>query len=203
MRHAFIDRHSRLSSPIHRVSVPLKLSVTIVLLFSIVMVPISARTFFISIAMVLSLIAWLSRIPPLFLLKRLLFLEIFVIGMAVLSLFQPDGIAVFVRVLAKSTLCLFTIVLFSNTTRFAMLLGSLRHWGVPDLMVTILALMYRYIFVMIDERERMQRARTSRTFAEQRWAQWTSLSTVVVQLFIRSTERAERIYAAMCARGWK
>jgi energy-coupling factor transporter transmembrane protein EcfT len=29
------------------------------------------------------------------------------------------------------------------------------------------------------------------------------LSTVVGQLFVRASERAEHIYDAMCARGWK
>jgi energy-coupling factor transporter transmembrane protein EcfT len=29
------------------------------------------------------------------------------------------------------------------------------------------------------------------------------MATVISQLFIRSSERAERIYAAMCARGWR
>ena len=28
-------------------------------------------------------------------------------------------------------------------------------------------------------------------------------ATVIGHLFIRSSERAERIYAAMCARGWQ
>ncbi|MGA2586237.1 MAG: CbiQ family ECF transporter T component [Candidatus Aminicenantales bacterium] len=34
-------------------------------------------------------------------------------------------------------------------------------------------------------------------------ADWVLLSRIVGQLFLRSTERAERIYAAMSARGWK
>lgn len=144
-----------------------------------------------------------SRIPLLFLAKRLLFLEVFVLGVAGMTLLQPNGLEAFANVLTRSTICLFAIVLFSNTTRFADLLHSLRGWGVSDLMITILALMYRYVFVLVDEMERMQRARASRTFVKKRWAQWKSLSTVIAQSFLRSTERAERIYAAMLARGWK
>jgi cobalt/nickel transport system permease protein len=63
--------------------------------------------------------------------------------------------------------------------------------------------MYRYLSVLVDEAERMQRARASRTFTRRRSHLWQSLGTVLGQLFVRSTERAERIYAAMCARGWK
>jgi cobalt/nickel transport system permease protein len=74
---------------------------------------------------------------------------------------------------------------------------------VPALLVTTLALMYRYLFELVDEAERMQRAQKCRTFERRRWHAWKSLGTVAGQLFVRSTERAERIYAAMLARGWK
>jgi cobalt/nickel transport system permease protein len=65
------------------------------------------------------------------------------------------------------------------------------------------ALMYRYIFVLIDETQRMRRARLSRTFEKRRAPSWRSASAVIGQLFVRSTERAERIFAAMSARGWR
>jgi cobalt/nickel transport system permease protein len=63
--------------------------------------------------------------------------------------------------------------------------------------------MHRYLFVLLDESERMRRARASRTFQRQRRVRWNLLGSVVGQLFVRASERAERIYAAMCARGWK
>jgi cobalt/nickel transport system permease protein len=95
------------------------------------------------------------------------------------------------------------MILLSNTTRFTDILGVLREIGIPSLLVTVLALMYRYLFVLIDEAERMTRARASRTFAAGRLRLWKSAASVVSQMFIRSSERAERIYAAMLARGWK
>jgi cobalt/nickel transport system permease protein len=74
---------------------------------------------------------------------------------------------------------------------------------VPGLLVTTLALMHRYLFVLANEMERMRRARLSRTFTRRRRVRWQTLATVVGQLFVRASERAERIYDAMCARGWK
>ena len=88
-------------------------------------------------------------------------------------------------------------------TPFAALLAVLRRLRCPAILVTTLALMYRYLFVLMDETERMNRARRSRTFTRQRWWEWKILADVIGQLFVRSTERAEQIYAAMCARGWK
>ena len=71
------------------------------------------------------------------------------------------------------------------------------------MLITTIALMHRYLFVLVDESERMRRARASRTFTRGRRFHWHTLATVVGQLFIRASERAERIYDAMCARGWK
>ncbi len=64
-------------------------------------------------------------------------------------------------------------------------------------------LMHRYLFVLGHEAHRMNRARACRTFRNTRRFQWQSLSTVIGQLFIRSADRADRVYAAMCARGWR
>jgi cobalt/nickel transport system permease protein len=98
---------------------------------------------------------------------------------------------------------LLTVILVSNTTPFSRILRVLKSMRVPALLITTIALMHRYLFVLMDESERMRRARASRTFARTRRFHWHTLATVVGQLFIRASERAERIYDAMCARGWK
>jgi cobalt/nickel transport system permease protein len=152
---------------------------------------------------VLVAVAALSRIPPGFLLKRVLLLEPFVLGVALLAVFQPGGWRLMLLLIVRCTLCLLTMILLSNTTPFAELLRVLKKVHVPALMITTLALMYRYIFVLADEALRMRRARMSRTFVAKRRWQWQTLATVISQLFVRASERAERVYAAMCARGWQ
>ncbi len=145
----------------------------------------------------------LSHIPWVFLIRRLVLLEAFVLGVAVLALFRPGGVWLFLYLVAKATLCLWVMVLLSNTTPFSELLGVMKSARVPSMLVTTLSLMYRYLFVLVDESQRMKRARMSRTFTPHRSWAWHTMASVVSQLFIRSSERAERIYAAMCARGWR
>ena len=203
MRHDFIDRYSRLSSPIHRISPPAKLIGALVTVLLVVTVPLSFPVVHVLAAVVLLSIAAISRIPPGFLARRLLLLEPFAVGAALLSLFQVNGVAVFTALVIKSTLCLLTMILLANSTPFADLLEVLKRWHFPALLVTTLALMYRYLFLLIDETERMNRARASRTFVAGRRRSWHLLGTVVGQLAVRSTERAERIYSAMRARGWR
>jgi cobalt/nickel transport system permease protein len=118
-------------------------------------------------------------------------------------LFQPDGLARCALAMAKANLCLLITLLLSGTTRAAEMLQVLQRLRLPRLFVSTLTLMHRYLFVLADESGRMQRARASRTFARGRRFQWQTLSSVIGHLFLRASERAERIYNAMCARGWK
>lgn len=203
MRHDFLDRYSRIDSPLHRIRPAVKLMVAIALVLATAFLPRHAWVPLTAVFVLLVGAAALSRIPVRFLVRRVLWLEPFVFGVALLALFQPGGTKLFLFLLAKSTACLLAMVLLVNTTPFAELLGVLKKIHVPALLLTTLSLMYRYLFVLVDESGRMKRARASRTFTRGRSLTWRTLSTVASQLFIRSTERAERIWAAMSARGWQ
>jgi cobalt/nickel transport system permease protein len=203
MRVDFLHDHKRLDSPVHRLPAGLKLAAALAIALTVILLPAPHPAAFAAIAGALVLAAVIARIPPLLLIKRLLTLEPFVLGVAVLSLLQPGGGRVFLTMLARTNLCLLTMVLLSSTTPFHELLRVLQRIRAPWLFVTTLTLMHRYLFVLADEAERMRRARLSRTFTPGRRFHWRSLSTVVSQLFVRASERAERIYDAMCARGWR
>jgi cobalt/nickel transport system permease protein len=203
MRHDFFDRFSRLDSPIHHLPSSIKLLCSLGVIFTAVIVPISYRWVFFVFFTILMLVSFVSKIPWRFIGGRILFLEPFALGIAVMSLFQHNGFAIFLSILIKSTLCLFTIILLSNTTPFSEILSLSRRIGVPTLLITVLALTYRYLFVLIDEAARLRRARDSRMFVIRRFHIWLSLTSLMGQLFIRSTERSERIYTAMTSRGWK
>jgi cobalt/nickel transport system permease protein len=190
-------------SPVHRLSAGAKLAGVVVLVVGVVVLPRAAWPAYAACAAALAGVAALSRIPPRVLARRLLLLEPFVLGVAALSLLQHGGGTIFLTMLAKSTLCLAAMVVLSATTRFSDLLGVLWRLRVPAMLVTSLALMSRYLTLLLDEAVRMTRARRSRTFAAGRSHAWRASATVAAQLFVRSSERAERIYAAMCARGWR
>ena len=195
--------HSRRDSPVSRLPAVFKLGVGLIIIFGTVLAPPRAVGWYVGAAMFLLITAVLSRIPPLFLLRRLAWLSPLILGVALVNALQPAARGSWMTVAAKSTICLLTIILVSNTTPFSRILRVLKAARVPGLLITTLALMHRYLFVLVEEAERMRRARASRTFTRQRRARWHSLSTVVGQLFVRASERAEHIYDAMCARGWK
>jgi cobalt/nickel transport system permease protein len=195
--------HRRREGPLSHLPAALKLGVALAMIVGTVLAPPTAAGWFIAMAAVLLAAVVLSRLPLLFLLKRLAWLSPFILSVALVNALQPAARGSWRVVAAKSTICLLTIILVSNTTPFSRILRVLKAARVPGLLITTVALMHRYLFVLVEEAERMRRARASRTFTRQRRARWQTLSTVVGQLFVRASERAEHIYDAMCARGWK
>ena len=195
--------HSHRDSLVARLPAGLKLGLALVIIVGTVLVPPHAIGWFLGASLLLLVAVVLSRIPLLFLLKRLAWLSPLVLGVALVNALQPAARGSWLTVAARSAICLLTIMLVSNTTPFSRILRVLKSARVPGLLITTLALMHRYLFVLVEESERMRRARASRTFTPRRGARWQTLSTVVGQLFVRASERAERIYDAMCARGWK
>ena len=120
-----------------------------------------------------------------------------------MSLFQPGGLSVFFLLIARSTICLLIMTILTITTPFPDLMNALKWLRIPSLMITTIALTYRFLFVLRDELQTMRRARAARTFSRKKSKLWLTLSVTVAHLFERSSERAERVYGAMCARGWK
>ncbi len=195
--------HGRRESPVSRLPAALKLGVALAMIVGTVLAPPTAVGWFVAMAVLLLVAVALGRLPLRFLLQRLAWLSPFILSVALVNAWQPAARGSWRVVAAKSTICLLTIIIVSNTTPFSRILRVLRAVRVPGLLITTIALMHRYLFVLVEEAERMRRARASRTFAREHRARWRTLSTVVGQLFVRASERAEHIYDAMCARGWK
>jgi cobalt/nickel transport system permease protein len=100
-------------------------------------------------------------------------------------------------------------ILLTATTPFPDVLHALGHLRVPSVLVAIVAFMYRYLFVLTDEAQRLMRARAARSARPPggggggtlRWrAQVTG--SMAGQFFVRSYDRSERVYQAMLARGY-
>jgi cobalt/nickel transport system permease protein len=62
--------------------------------------------------------------------------------------------------------------------------------------------MYRYSFILIDEMQRLKRARDSRCFGGRWLWQLKVIGHMIGTLFLRSYHRGERVYLAMLSRGY-
>lgn len=203
MHHALLSPYHHRRSVIHRLPALPKVLLAVAIVLAIVLLPRAAWLAYAGTALGLLAAAAASRVPLAALGRRLLVVEPFALGIALLAFFQPDGARIALTLLARSTLCLFCMVLLTSTTRFVDLLRALRQIRLPALLLTTLALMHRYLFLLFEETARLRRARRSRSFVTGRRHAWRTSAGVAAQLFVRTSERAERIYLAMAARGWK
>lgn len=188
---------------LHRASPRLKLLGAILLITFTALLPRRLDVLYVIPAALLGVLWLFCRMPLSYTLRRLLVVEVFILGIALLSLITPAAAPIFLSAMLKSNLCVLAMLLLTWTTPFQDVLQELRRLRFPSVMLTTLALMYRYLPVLGEESRRMRRARASRSFSRKRVAPWHNLALIIGQLFIRSADRAERIYLAMCARGWK
>lgn len=221
MKHSFIDQYSDLDSFIHKLDPRTKFITSLAFIVLVVLTPIrNWQGFVIYLCLIVTCLA-ISKLPPIYVLKRSLVIIPFVL---VIAIFVPffkegevagsyniwlwqvsvtyDGLLVLANVIIKAWLCILSLILLSATTKFTDLLKGLRRLGTPKVIVLILSFMYRYIFVLTDEVMRMRQARDSRNFGGGRLHQLKTIGNMIGTLFIRSYERGERIYAAMLARGF-
>jgi cobalt/nickel transport system permease protein len=189
-------------SPIHRLPAGAKLAAALLFVIAVASVPVDGTRY---LALPLGAVvagAIVSRVPLSVFAARIALAQPFILGVAILALFQHRGLAAFASIAAKSTASVAATQLLAHTTRFHDLLGALRRARVPAALIVTLALLQRYLSVVIDESRRMRRARAARTWQTSRWTTWRALSAVIAASFVRSLARAERISVAMRARGW-
>lgn len=147
-----------------------------------------------------------SAVPLGTLLRRLL---VFLPAAALMALAVPasqgfrSGWEVMQAILLRSTVSLLAVFWLAQVLPFRELLQWLSRHKVPPAVVGTLAFMYRYLFVLWDELERMRSARKARTFGSGGMLfRWQTGIRLIGMLLIRSLDRAARVHRAMLARGW-
>jgi cobalt/nickel transport system permease protein len=111
------------------------------------------------------------------------------------------GLTMLASVTLKLLLCLTALNILVLTTSMPLLLQALLSLRVPPLLVAILAAMVRYLAVLVEEFQRMQRAAASRNLMQHRGWHRLVVGHMVGAVFIRTVERSDRIHQAMVARG--
>jgi cobalt/nickel transport system permease protein len=221
------DRYHEKESFLHRLDPRVKALVTIIFIVSNALLPDGAWTAFAFAWMFLLALNVLSKLGVGFTLKRsIIALPFALIAITVLfsipgkplSTFDflfwqlaitDAGLLRFVSILVRSWLSVQMAILLVAVTRFPDLVHALEHLRVPAVLTTIIAFLYRYLFVLTDEVLRLLRARESRSGAAAGSRSgggviWRAkvAGGMAGQLFLRSYERSDRIYNAMIARGY-
>lgn len=120
-----------------------------------------------------------------------------------------QGLIRFFSIMVRSWLSVQMAILLVATTQFPDLIHALEHLRLPRTLTTIIAFLFRYLFVLTNEVFRVLRAREARSAGVPGMKSggrlpWRIKTTgsMAGQLFLRSYERSDRIYQAMISRGY-
>lgn len=209
-----LDRLSYQDTFIHRLDPRTKVIVTIFFILTVVSYPkyevVGLTPFFLFPMLMISL----GDIPAVFLLKKILIVSPFAIFIGIFNpVFDAGTVQVFgstfsagwisfLSILLKFTLTISAALLLIATTSFPGVCHALRKIGLPGLFVSQLLFLYRYLFVLLEEAMRIIRARDMRSFGG-RGLDARVAVRIIGALFLRTVERAERIYSAMLSRGFQ
>jgi cobalt/nickel transport system permease protein len=221
MNHSFIDEHSHIDSFLNRLDARTKIISFFTLILFIIFSQSDSYFSFALYALLLIIMIILSQIPFMYIFKRCLLVLPFILMTSALLPFGQQGEPIvlvqmgdlrisvaaagwlmFKSVLIKGMLSIICMTLLTASTPFPELLAALEALKFPKIITMVLSFMYRYIFLIEDEAMKMWRAMKSRATDCSSWLQLKVMANMIGILFIRSYERGETVYLAMCSRGF-
>ncbi|GHV75786.1 hypothetical protein AGMMS49942_06070 [Spirochaetia bacterium] len=159
------------------------------------------------------LIAW-GDIPPALLLRRTAIALPFCLFAGISNLIFERGTVVYLgsfavsygllsllTLLLRTLLCVAAVLILMAVTPMCRLAAQLRRFHCPALCVSLLEISYRYIAVLIAEASSMYTAYILRS-GDAKGIELKHMGSFIGHLFLRSADRAERVYAAMKCRGY-
>jgi cobalt/nickel transport system permease protein len=225
MQTGAFDRYVDRDSPIHRLDARVKVIVVLVFIIGMALLPDAAWIVYgLAFALVM-LVTLMARLSPAHIIGRSLLGLPFLLVAVTLVFTVPgtvvwqgpfglqataEGLTRFGSIVLRSLISLQAAVVLTSTTPFPDILHALRHLKVPAVLVSIIAFMYRYLFVLADEVSRLLRARAARSAAPVgsqggRGVAWRAgvVGSMAGQLLVRSLDRSDRVYNAMLSRGYR
>jgi cobalt/nickel transport system permease protein len=211
MRH--MDDLARRESFIHSIHPLIKLIITVVFIAVVMSFGRYETARLLPFFLYPVIIIAVADLPKAPIFKRILVVEPFIIGIGILNplfdsqTFDIGGIVLsrgwitFGSIIIKSLLTVTAALLLIATIGMDRLAGALRMLRVPRLFVLQLLLTYRYISVLTEEVGRMLRAYSLRA-PQQKGIHRKAWASFAGQLLIRTFDRAQRVYNAMCIRGF-
>lgn len=224
-----LDPYRPRSSPVHRLDPRIKLVLALAFILAVALTPLGAWPVYILLFSIALSAIILSELGVGMVLKRSSLALPFVLAALPVLVTVPgaplvtlpagpwtltitlQGVERFSAIAAKSWISVQMAIVLASSTPFPDLLLAMRAIKIPRLLVAVVGLMWRYLFVLADEALRLMRAREARSGEPDRPGArvggsiaWRARVTggMAGNLFLRSFERADRIYAAMASRGY-
>ncbi|WP_036920993.1 cobalt ECF transporter T component CbiQ [Propionicicella superfundia] len=115
----------------------------------------------------------------------------------------PEGVATAGNLLIRALAATLAMFVLACSTPMVDLLEGLRRAHLPDALVEIAALVYRFTFGLLESAGAIHAAQEARLGYATRRAAMRSASMGVAVLFVRAWERARRLEAGLAGRGYE
>lgn len=103
---------------------------------------------------------------------------------------------------ARGLACMAALILLAATTPLLDLVTGLRRLRIPDELIEITSLIYRYVFLFTDTASRMHQAQTGRLGTTTLRRSFHSAGLLAANVLVRSWNRARRMEAGLAGRGF-
>ena len=102
----------------------------------------------------------------------------------------------------KMVLVFLTMGIWMLTVPFSQIISGIEAVRIPPMVVTMLHIMYRYIYLIFEEARRLIRSIKSRSCGNPRlWREWKVIQSIISVFLVRLVEKSGKIYIAMLSRG--
>lgn len=200
MRHEVVARWAQGASVLHRRDARAKSVALLLCLIGIALSPLALTPLYFALLLVAVLLA---RLPLPAVLGRAAWVLPFTLTFALVSWLGGDA-ARAVVLLVKSYLSALAAITLVATTPLPKLLAGLEALGCPAILILIVQFLYRYLFVLVEQAERMRQAARCRGGQRRsaRQDRFRAAAGALAVLFGRSLSRAQGIHNAMLSRGF-
>jgi cobalt/nickel transport system permease protein len=209
-----LDLLAENSSPIHRLDPRAKVLTTLLFIVYVVSFDKYEIARLLPFFLYPAFLIGMANVPFGYLLRKLIIVSPFVLFIGIFNpildreiIFQFGSLNIsggwlsLLSILLRFTLTVGAALLLIATTGFPAICVALVKLGVPRVFAVQLLMLYRYVFVLIEESIRMIRAYTLRSFSK-KMMPFQVFKQLLGNLLLRTLDRAQRIHMAMLSRAF-
>jgi len=209
-----LDQLAEQDTPLHCIDPRVKLVTTLCFLITVVSYGSHEVAALLPLFLYPLILSAVGEIPGAYLRRKLLIALPFALLVGMFNplfdthaMLQIGGLSIsggwisYASILLRFALTVSAALILVASTGFTAVCMACGRLGMPRVFSTQLLFLYRYIFVLTDEGQRMMRARSLRSFGS-RGTGVKVYGSMLGQLLLRTMDRAQRIHRAMLCRGF-
>ena len=209
-----LDSIAEMDTPIHRLDPRAKVLTTLLFIVYVVSFDKYEIARLLPFFLFPAFLVGMANIPFGYLVRKLIIVSQFVLFIGIFNpfldreiIFQAGFLHVsggwisLLSILLRFTLTVGAALLLIATTGFPAICMALEKLGMPRIFAVQMLMLYRYIFVLIEESIRLIRGYTLRAFSKKKM-RYQVFKQLLGNLLLRTLDRAQRIHMAMLSRAF-